>query len=438
MSAIEMNPQFNYALDLLQNTNKSLFITGKAGTGKSTLLEHFFAQSGKKPVVLAPTGVAALNVKGQTIHSFFNFYVDVTTEKIRLKKVKPKNPKLYQAIKTIIIDEVSMVRADMLDCIDLFLRMYGPTDAYPFGGVQMVLIGDLYQLPPVVGINEREIFESHYDSPYFFSAKVFDKIELETVELQKVYRQKDEKFVHLLNRIRNNSVQESDLILLNSRLDPHFKPLNDEFFINLTTTNARADEINAERLASLPGSLTSFDAELTGSFGPEYFPAAQKFQFKIGAQVMLLNNDLKKRWVNGSMGVVEAFKEVDGTEHLSVRLQNGRLVLVPRFVWEVIRFSLVDNEIKSEIAGTFTQFPMRLAWAVTIHKSQGKTFDRVILDIGRGTFAAGQVYVGLSRCTSFEGIILKTRIQKHHIRTDSQIVNFFPGNPDTLSLNFIP
>lgn len=425
MSAIEINPQFKRALDLLQNEDLSLFITGKAGTGKSTLLEHFCAEAAKKPVILAPTGVAALNVKGQTIHSFFNFYIDVTPEKIRQKKVKPRNPKIYRLIKTIVIDEVSMVRADMLDCIDTFLRMYGPFSDRPFGGVQMVLVGDLYQLPPVVGMNEREIFESHYDSPYFFSARVFQEFQVQTVELEKVYRQKDEEFVSLLNRIRNNTVQEADLAHLNSRLNPHFRPVNDEFFISLTTTNSRADEINAEHLASLPGALQGFNAEVTGTFGPEYFPTAQKFQFKVGAQVMMLNNDAKKRWVNGSMGVVEAIKKVDGEENLSIRLQDDRLVLVPRFCWEVIRFSLVENEIKSQVAGTFTQFPVRLAWAVTIHKSQGKTFDRVILDIGRGTFAAGQVYVGLSRCTSFEGVVLKARIQKHHIQTDRQIVNFF-------------
>lgn len=425
MADIEINPQFERALELLKDESQSLFITGKAGTGKSTLLDYFGEKSGTKPVVLAPTGVAALNVKGQTIHSFFNFYIDVTPEKVREKKIKPKNPKLYKAIKTIIIDEVSMVRADILDCIDIFLRLYGPNQEKAFGGVQMVLVGDLYQLPPVVNGQEMEIFGTLYQSPYFFSAKVFEAFPIEIIELEKVYRQKDQEFVQLLNRIRNNSVEEEDIKNLNSRYMPDFIPKEGDFYISLTTTNKRADEINDQHIKNLIGRTYCYKAEITGDFGKEYYPTASLLDLKIGSQVMMLNNDAKRRYVNGSMGVIESIKTIDGEESLGIRLRDSdRLVYVTRYMWEVVRFKVEGDEIKSESVGTFTQFPVRLAWAVTIHKSQGKTFDKVILDIGRGTFAAGQIYVGLSRCTSFEGVVLNTPIYRHHIRTDSRIYRF--------------
>ncbi len=423
--SIEINQQFEQALELLKDSSKSLFITGKAGSGKSTLLDYYNQKSGKNAVLLAPTGVAALNIKGQTIHNFFNFYIDVTVEKILSKKMKPKSPKLYKIIKTIIIDEISMVRADIMDCIDTFLRMYGPDAKQAFGGVQMVLVGDLYQLPPVVNASEMDIFSKHYESPYFFSAKVFNNFSMEIIELEKIYRQKDQEFVDLLNRIRNNSVQDSDIKHLNKRYLPDFSPKTDEFYISLTTTNKRADEINEEHLAKLSGRIHRYDALVSGNFGAEYYPTAHSLQFKVGSQVMMLNNDHKKRYVNGSMGVIEAIKTINDQETLSIRLQDGdRIANVTQFVWEVVRFKIEDQEIISEPVGTFSQFPIRLAWAVTIHKSQGKTFERVILDIGKNTFAAGQIYVGLSRATSFEGIVLKTPIYKHHIRSDARIYKF--------------
>ncbi len=428
---IEINPEFARAVDLMDNTDKSLFITGKAGTGKSTLLDHFCNHTKKKPVVLAPTGVAALNVKGQTIHSFFNFYVDVTPEKIQNKKTKPKNVKLYSKLKTIIIDEISMVRADLLDCIDLFLRMYGPESKRPFGGVQMIFVGDLYQLPPVVSGEEKGIFEGHYSTPYFFSAHIMNHLKLEIIELEKVYRQKDEEFVSLLNRIRNNSVQMSDINNLNSRFGKDIKPKEGEFYINLTTTNKKADEINDYHLNTLKGEMYNSEAEVDGQFSKEYFPTSTDLQFKIGAQIMLLNNDQQRRWVNGSIGVIESVKtDRNGNEYINVRLHDSdRLVSVEPFEWEVYRFAF-DNkqmQITSEPVGTFTQYPFRLAWAITIHKSQGKTFERVIIDIGSGTFVAGQMYVALSRCTSFEGIVLKTPIKAHNIHTDVRIYKFLTG-----------
>lgn len=429
--ALDLNPQFKHALGLLEESKQHLFITGKAGTGKSTLLDYFCASAKKKPVVLAPTGVAALNVKGQTIHRFFNFYIDVTPEKIRSKKQKPRDPKLYQKLKTIIIDEVSMLRADLLDCIDEFLRLYGPLPGQPFGGVQMVFVGDLYQLPPVVGKEERDIFRTHYTTPYFFSAKALETAPLEVVELETVYRQKDEQFVSLLKKIRNNSVEDADIAELNQRHLPDEKiPQDEAFTISLTTTNAKADEINESHLHALTGKLHTSEAVVRGDFGKEYFPTATQLQFKIGAQIMLLNNDQKKRWVNGSIGIIEAVKrDEDDEEYLRVRLHdNDKLVSVSPFQWEVYKFSVEGGAIVSEPAGSFTQYPFRLAWAVTIHKSQGKTFDRVVIDIGRGTFASGQTYVGLSRCTSFEGIRLKVPIKKQHIRTDPRIYKFLTSH----------
>lgn len=425
---LEINSQFKYALDLLQDETRSLFITGKAGTGKSTLLEYFAQNCSKELVLLAPTGVAALNVKGQTIHSFFNFYIDVTPEKIRNREMRPRNPRLYKAIRTIIIDEVSMVRADILDCIDTFLRMYGPHTDRPFGGVQMVFVGDLYQLPPVVNAQERSIFSNLYESPYFFSAKVFEGFSVEIIELEKIYRQKDQDFVDLLNRIRNNSVKTLDIDHLNSRLMPEFEAKTNEFYINLTTTNQKADEINDKYLSKLLGKMHSFEASISGEFNKEYFPTAPILKFKAGSQVMMLNNDSKRRWVNGTIGIVESVKKIDQEDVVNIRLQEDKTIIsVQPFKWEVFKFFVENDKIKTEAVGTFSQFPFRLAWAVTIHKSQGKTFERVIIDIGKGAFAAGQVYVGLSRCTSFEGVVLKAPIMKHHIRSDPRIYKFMTG-----------
>jgi len=431
MVRLVLNPQFKRAIDLMEDTQQNLFITGKAGTGKSTLLDYFCHKTKKKPVVLAPTGVAALNVKGQTIHRFFNFYIDVTPEKIRSKDTRPRDPKLYKKLKTIIIDEVSMVRADLLDCIDVFLRIYGPDASKAFGGVQMVFVGDLYQLPPVVGNDEREIFRSHYATPYFFSAKALESAALELVEMETVYRQKDEQFVSLLNKIRNNSVEDAGIEELNQRHLPDAEiPEDESFTISLTTTNKRADEINETHLNALDGKLHSCEAVVRGDFGKEYYPTATDLQFKVGSQIMLLNNDQKMRWVNGSIGIIEAVKhDEEDEEYLRVRLHdNDRLVSVYPFQWEVYKFSVEGGAIVSEPAGSFTQYPFRLAWAVTIHKSQGKTFDRVVIDIGRGTFASGQTYVALSRCTSFEGIRLHVPIKKQHIRTDPRIYKFLTGH----------
>lgn len=422
--SIEFNEQFTHALDLMENTQQCLFITGKAGTGKSTLLTHFCKTTRKKPVVLAPTGVAALNVKGQTIHRFFHFYVDITPQKILEKKAKPRDARIYKKLKTIVIDEISMVRADLLDCIDVFLRMYGPDNMQPFGGVQMIFVGDLYQLPPVVNNTERDVFNHIYTSPFFFSANIMQSMPIELIELDTIYRQKDAIFVETLNRIRNNSATEDDLLLLNTRYNAPFETKTKTIY--LTTTNRKADEINDHALDALTTELHQFEAVVKGKFDKEYFPTATLLEFKVGAQVMMLNNDSNDRWVNGSIGTIKSVGENDDGE-TCVRIQlndEDELVEVTAFQWEVFRFMLEGVEIISEAVGTFTQLPFRLAWAITIHKSQGKTFDNITIDLDRGTFAAGQMYVALSRCTSLEGITLRTRIQPEHIRTDFRIVNY--------------
>jgi len=353
----------------------------------------------------------------------------VTVQKIREKKIRPRNPKLYKKLRSIVVDEVSMLRADLLDCMDAALRLYGPDAARPFGGVQMIFVGDLYQLPPVVTSEEKEIFSRHYKTPYFFSAHALEGMDLEIVELEKVYRQKDQTFVALLNRIRNNSVDEDDIARLNERFDPKPAPHDKAFSIHLTPTNRRADEINEARLAALKGKTHTVAAEISGDFGKEYYPTSAELKFKAGAQIMLVNNDRDGRWVNGTIGVIKALKkDEDGASYLEVILQEGdEPMAVYPFTWELYRFKLEDGVIVSEAIGAFRQFPCRLAWAVTIHKSQGKTFEKVVIDFDRGTFTAGQVYVALSRCTSFEGIVLKTRVKKHHIRTDYRIFDFLTG-----------
>ena len=421
---LDFNPQFQKALLLMEEAEKNLFITGKAGTGKSTLLDYFCSKAKKKPVVLAPTGTAALNVKGLTIHSFFNFYIDVTPEKIRNQKRAPKNPEIYKKLKTLIIDEVSMLRADLLDCMDLFLRRYGPVKNQPFGGAQMIFVGDLYQLPPVVTSKEKQLFFSQYKSPFFFSSKAFENFKIEIVELKKMYRQKEESFIHLLNRIRNNSVSEEDIKTLNSRYLPDFKTKKKEYYVHLTAVNKTADDINEEKLKALKGKTYLSSAFIEGDFGKEYFPTRSELKFKIGSQVMLLNNDPKRRWFNGSIGLLTAFNKKE--EYITVQLYpDNKQLFVPLYTWDIYRFSFSKERkaIVSQVAGSFSQYPIRLAWAITIHKSQGKTFDRAIIDM-KGVFAGGQAYVALSRCRSFKGLVLKSPIKKHYIKTDYRIFDF--------------
>lgn len=423
---LDLNPEFKEALHLMENGTGPLFITGRAGTGKSTLLNYFRDTTDKNIAILAPTGVAAINVKGQTIHSFFGFKPSVTLHSI--KQSSRFNPDLYRNLDAIIIDEVSMVRADLLDCVEKFLRLHGKNKRKPFGGIKMIFIGDLYQLPPVVTSQEREIFSDHYKSPYFFSATCFESIkDMELIELEKIYRQQDPAFINLLNSIRNKTTTDDDIEYLNDRLIPGFSPKDEDCFVYLTPMNSEADKINTERLNKLKTEEYLFEATISGEFGREYFPTAQLLTLKVGAQVMMINNDSSNRWVNGTMARIIEIRESDEEEKLPViivQLDNGKTTYVAPHKWEISKFYLEGGHIRSKTMGSFTQYPLALAWAITIHKSQGKTFRNVILDIGRGAFSAGQVYVALSRCTSYEGLILLKPVLKKHIWTNYEIVKF--------------
>lgn len=423
-SSIEINNLFEKALDLLENTNKDIFITGKAGTGKSTLLQYFRANTKKKVVVLAPTGVAAINVQGETIHSFFGFKPDITLDKVRKMTFRDENQNIYKKINAIIIDEISMVRADLLDCVDKFLRLNGSKKDKPFGGLQMIFFGDLYQLPPVVVSQEKDIFKGHYESPYFFSARVFNQLSMDYLELEKVYRQKDGRFIALLNSIRNNTAGEPELAEINKRVKPDYEPKGD-YSIYLTTTNRMAKEQNENKLEELPGKTRLFEGLLEGEFDANQLPTGMELKLKNGSQVMMLNNDAMGRWVNGTMAKIKNIKK----EVLIVEFQNGKAYEVDPYTWEIFHFSYnsVTNSLDSEVTAAFTQFPLKLAWAITIHKSQGKTFDSVVIDIGNGTFAHGQMYVALSRCRSLEGIVLKKAVKKGNIFMDYRIVKFVTG-----------
>ncbi len=438
---IELNDQFQKALDVMENSDRPVFITGRAGTGKSTLLDYFRSTTKKDIIVLAPTGVAALNVRGQTIHSFFGFKPNVTLQSV--KKLRQRND-VYSEINTIIIDEVSMVRADLMDCVDKFLRLNGRNKHMPFGGIQMIFIGDLYQLPPVVSAKEKEAFKDHYESPYFFDAQVMKGLSMEFIELEKIYRQKDEAFITLLNAIRNNSVTDDQLGTLNRRYLPDTDDAVtdvDGFYVWLTSTNDAADRINMQHLEHLRGKLLTYDGDIDGDFTQDALPTQISLHVKIGAQIMLLNNDPAGRWVNGSIGrILEIDDESDDIDIVIVELTSGEIVDVGPYTWKLFsyQYDREKHQIESEVAGSFTQYPLKLAWAMTIHKSQGKTFEKVVIDVGRGTFATGQMYVALSRCTSLDGIVLKQPIEKRHIFIDWRIIRFVTRYQYTLSDRMLP
>ena len=425
---IEINAQFAKALQLIEKGQSNLLITGKAGTGKSTLLKYYCKKAKRKPVVLAPTGVAALNVNGQTIHNFFRFRIDVTPEKVRTSRRRPKNSNLYKKLTTIIIDEASMVRADLLDCVDEFLKKFGPARKRSFGGVQMIFIGDLYQLPPVVTYDMQEFFRSIYTSPYFFSAHALEGQRLEIVELDKIYRQRDDEFVELLNRIRNESTTPNDIELLNQRVNPEFVPPQGEFYVRLTTTKRNAEKINEQMLLNLPGDLHVSEAIISGEFGKDHYPTAAGLAYKVGAQVMMQNNNEYGQWVNGSVGTIESVEFDDGVPVVFVMIRGDSYsVEVRPHSWELIRFTVEKGVMTTETVGRFKQLPFNLAWAVTIHKSQGKTFDRIIVDFERGAFASGQTYVALSRCTTLEGIVFTRPLKESSVRVDWRVQKFLTG-----------
>lgn len=423
---IELDDKFRAAVALMENSRNNLLITGRAGTGKSTLLEYFRSVTKKNIAILAPTGVAALNVKGQTIHSFFRFKPNITVDTV--KKLYPMQRQTYLNIDTVVIDEISMVRADLLDCVDAFMRTNGKDASLPFGGVQMIFVGDLYQLPPVVTKAEEGMFKGPYKSQYFFDSNSFGKLDIQFIELEKHHRQTEEYFIELLNAIRNNVITNEQLDVLNLRLNASFVPDATKMYITLTSTNRVADEINAKELARLGTREHIYTATLGGDFDKKVLPADEILRVKEGMQVMMLNNDKAERWVNGSVGTVIGINSrMTDRDVIIVRLNNSSEVEVAPNTWDMFKFSYNQKEHKllPKNAGSFIQYPIAPAWAVTIHKSQGKTFKDVIIDIGSGTFANGQLYVALSRCTTLRGIILKRQIERRHILTDPRIVEFF-------------
>jgi len=427
---IEFSQKALDALTLIKNTNKNVFITGKAGTGKSTLLEYLKKTDAKKLILLAPTGISAINVGGDTIHSFFKLKPGFEKDEALEMGIDDKTIKRMKKIQCIAIDEISMVRADLLDAVDIFLRRARKNDL-PFGGVQMLFFGDLYQLPPVVTPSDREKFYADYKMPYFFAAEVFKprgdlfgtKFEMETIELDEIYRQSDNKFISLLNAVRDNSIDIHGLNALNTRFDPVFSPGLDDKYIHLMTTNAAAKEVNMSNLDKLPSKEISFLFEKTGEIERNLYPNDEEIVLKVGAQVMFILNDSERRWVNGTIGTV---LDIVG-DTVFVEKADNSVVEVKVHTWEISRYIFKNGKFEREIMGSFTQLPLKLAWAITIHKSQGKTFDKVIIDLGRGSFAHGQVYVALSRARSLDGVILRRKMYKSSIVMDrrvGQIMNY--------------
>ena len=429
------NREFQDALNLVRYTRQSVFLTGKAGTGKSTFLRYVCKHTKKKHVVLAPTGIAAINAGGSTLHSFFKlpFYPllpdapNFSLQRGRIHeffKYSKQHRKLLEELELVIIDEISMVRADIIDAVDRILRVYSHNLRQPFGGKQLLLVGDVFQLEPVVKADEREILNRFYPSPYFFSARVFTQIELVSIELQKVYRQTDPGFISVLDHIRNNTIEAADLQQLNTRCNVPDSPDDKDLYITLATRRDNVDYINSHKLAELPGEAVTFRGKVTGEFPDSSLPTSLDLTLKPGAQIIFVKNDFEKRWVNGTIGVVAGFDLEEET--LYVQTDDGKECDVKPETWRNIRYTYNEQkkQIEEEELGTFSQFPVRLAWAITIHKSQGLTFARAVIDLSGGVFAGGQTYVALSRCTSLEGIRLKKPVSRADVFVRPEIVSF--------------
>lgn len=439
------NQELQNALQLVQFTHRSLFLTGKAGTGKSTFL-HYIAQTTKKKyVILAPTGIAAINVGGATLHSFFKLPFHpllpndrrYNTRQLRnTLKYNSEKIKLIRELELIIIDEISMVRADIIDFIDKILRVYSHNMRIPFGGKQLLLVGDVYQLEPVLKEEDWQLLQPYYASKFFFDAHVFRTFQLVCIELQKVYRQRDDKFISILDHIRTSTVTNTDLSLLNQQVGQHQPMDTHQLSITLSTRRDTVDYINGLHLSKLPGDATILHGSIDGEYPENNLPTPIELEVKTGAQILFIKNDREKRWVNGTLGTIIGIgDEEDGK--IYVRTEQGEDVDVEQEVWNNVRYTYNQKEqkVEEEILGSFQQFPLRLAWAITIHKSQGLTFNQVKIDLSGGVFAGGQTYVALSRCRSLKGIALQEPVKREDIYVNQEIVRFSKNYNDPSALN---